>query len=397
MPIKIKSPPVQVPAPAAVLPKQGGIRRREAIVQDEVEVYGELANVISHIKSHYSPSVITRANSEKVNYGRLASGILAVDLCLAGGLMFSRGSMIYGNKSAGKSTLAHRFIAAAQRVFPDKFAVLIDIEGTFDKPWAKRHDVDLDRLVIVEPETGEMAVDIADALLRSFETSIVVSDSIAMLTPMKEISSSAEDSLPGVHARLVGNYLRRLSAGLLEERHREHFPLILHLNQFRMSIGVMFGDPRVLPGGKALEFSTTQQIEISNKEHTNSEKGAKGEKDSEDSKEKNTLVTFNEHSIKITKDKSGGRFKEGKFVMIRDESMNLPVGYINQSRSIINFGLTSGILKGSPQSFELDGFNFNGKFRGQPDFLKFLVEDAAREREIVFRIVETYRQRWQCT
>jgi protein RecA len=388
----------------AIEQKKGGMRRRERapiIKHSVIEVYGELANVVEQMKKVYSPAIITRANGERVNFGRIPSGILSADLCLAGGLMASRGSMIYGNKSAGKSTIAARFVAAAQRAYPDKFAIWMDIEGTFDPPWAAMQGVDLDRLHIVEPETGESAVDIADALLRTMEVCIIVTDSIAFLTPMKEIISSAEDSFPGIHARLIGNYLRRVNATLLVERHRQHYPVVLHLNQFRMSIGVMFGDPRVLPGGKALEFATTQQIEISNKEHTNAEK-TKGEKGAappsgDEKADKGTTVVYNEHSIKITKDKSGGRFKEGRFVLVRDESYGLPVGYVNQVRSIISFGLSSGVLDGHPTSFSVVDDPFDGKFRSAADFSKFLVDDGTRERGIVSRIVDTYRKKWGVT
>lgn len=381
--------------------KKGGIRRRQpsaAIKTEEIPIYGELANVITEVKKAYSANVIRRASQDPVMYGRLPTGILACDLCLAGGIMQSRGSMVYGHKSVGKSTLAGRFVASAQRAYPDKIAAYIDIEGTLDKPWMAKQGVDLERLLLIEPESGEMAVDIADAILRAQETSIVVSDSIAMLSPMKEITSSAEDALPGIHARLVGNYLRRINAGLIKERLRGHFPTVLHINQYRMKIGVMFGDPRTLPGGLALEFCTTQQIELTNKEHTNKEKNKDGQKTVESEEKAPTMVVYNEHGIKITKDKSGGRYKEASFKLIRDEVMGLPVGYVDQSKTIINYGLQSEVLRGSPQSFEFaDDTIYSGKFRGQPEFVKFLVEDIERERKIVGQIVDTYRKRWGVT
>lgn len=410
MPIPMRAkptPPVQAPAqPEATESKSikassvstGGIRRREvkpAIVTEEFEVTGELANVVAAVKKQMGANIIRRASSPELDYGRLASGILVADLCLGGGLRLSRGSMIYGNKSAGKSTVAGRFVAAAQRAFPDMEAVYIDIEGTLDKPWMARQGVNLDRLHLVEPESGEQAVDIADAVIRANNTSIVISDSIAMLVPMKEIQGSSEDSFPAIQARLVGTYLRKLNASLIAERHRGHTPIILHLNQFRMALNVMFGDPRVLPGGKALEFSTSQQIEISNKEHTSASEKKAG-KDTGDG-EKGTKVLYNEHRIKITKDKTGGRYKEGVFTLNRDESTGLPVGYVNQSTSIRNFGLECGILVGSPQSFGFSGdsgFHTNKNFRGQPEFLSWLTDDIERERAVVSAIVETYRQAW---
>lgn len=397
MPIKKLPPPAPkiVQVPALIEEKKGGIRRREktpTVKHEEIEIFGELGEVVNQIKGHFGPAVIVRASSPTLDYGRLPSGILVSDLCLAGGLRLSRGAMIYGNKSAGKSTKALRYVAAAQREFPDKTAVYVDIEGTLDKPWAVSQGVDLSRLLVVEPESGEQAVDIVDAVLRANETSIVVSDSIAMLVPMKEIQGSSEDSFPAIQARLVGTYLRKLNATLITERHRGHIPIVLHLNQFRMSLNVMFGDPRVLPGGKALEFATSQQIEMSNKEHTNAEK----DKKDKDAGDRGVKVIFNEHRIKITKDKTGGRYKEGAFKLIRDESAGLPVGYIDQSKSIINFGLDCGFLTGTTGSFGFNGSRFDvGKnFRGQPEFLQYLTADIEREREIVGTVVQHYREAW---
>jgi RecA/RadA recombinase len=224
-----------------------------------------------------------------------------------------------------------------------------------------------------------------------------------MITPMKEIANSAEDMLPGIHARVIGNYIRRLNNAMLSERQRNHHPLLLHLNQWRMSIGVTFGDPRVLPGGRALEFSTSQQIEMYNTEHfsTDKDKSSGAPKLSKEEKAAlkeqgvtangEKLVMFNEHSFKITKDKTGGRIKDGRFKLIRDESMGLPVGYIDQSRSIVQHGLKRGVLSGAPNSFSHDDYR---KWGGAGDFVKWLVENPEAERAIVGQIVETYRQAW---
>lgn len=383
--------------PAQTEEKKGGIIRREAkpaVLHEEIMVFGELGNVVSEIKRYFGPNIVKAASAPELDYGRLSSGILIPDLCLAGGLRLSRGAMIYGNKSAGKSTIACRYVASAQRMFPSKVAVWNDIEGTFDKPWAARQGVDLNRLLLIEPESGEQATDIASAVLKSEETSIIVNDSIAMLSPMKEVVGSSEDSFPAIQARLVGSFLRKLNAIIITERHRDHFPVCLHLNQFRMSLNVMFGDPRVLPGGKALEFSTSQQIEISNKEHTNAEKK---DKDTGGDGGKGTRVIYNEHRIKITKDKTGGRYKEGAFKLIRDELAGLPVGYIDQSKSIISFGMDSGVLEGSNGSFSFgigSRFASGRKFRGQPEFLEFLTGDIEQERQIVSEIVQRYRTTW---
>ena len=346
-------------------------------------VTGEIADVVARYKDR--PGLIRKATEERTYFGRVSTGILSVDLCLAGGLMKSRGSMFYGNKSTGKTTLSYLIVAEAQRQSPDDVAAIIDIEGTFDEVWASRMGVDLDRLLVVEPESGEEAVDLADGIFRSNEICAVVTDSIAMLVPMKEIEESAEKSLPGVHARLVGNYLRRLNNAMLVERHRGHFPVALHLNQFRMKVGVTFGDPRTLPGGMALEFSTSQQIETYNKEHREGEgkSAAAGHNDGE--------VIYNEHAIKITKDKTGGRIKEGVFKLIRNEKTGYPVGFVEQGKSILTRGATTGLVTGQ---YQVGNY---GRFRKVDDFNRFLSENPIVARQIVSEIVDHYRDKWGLT
>lgn len=349
-------------------------------------VTGELATVIAKFRNR--PGLFTFGNQSEFDAGRLPLGILGIDLGLAGGLKRSRGSMLYGEKSTGKSTLAAKAIASAQRTEPDSIGVILDVEGTVDLPWLARNGVDLDRLLVVEPESGEEAVDIADAVFRTNDVCIVVTDSIAMLVPMKEISASAADSLPGIHARLIGNYLRRLTSAMLVERHRGHFPLLLYINQFRMRIGVLFGDPRTLPGGKALEFCTSQQLLTYNKEIKYDPKGEKGFNPNKD------VVMYNEHEVHVTKDKTGGKIKVAKFKLIRDEDLTgLPVGYVEQPRTLVNWGRPAGIVDG-PQTgpYTLGEF---GSFRSYDNINKFFVENPDAERHLHAQVIAYWREKWQ--
>ena len=212
-----------------------------------VELSGELAEVVN-MWNKEAPGVI-RPLSQQLSYGRVKTGILSVDLCLAGGFMRSRAGMVYGERSAGKTTLVSKAMKHALEREPDKHAIFIDIEGTADKRWMETLGVDIDRVMIVEPPTGENAVDQADALIRSEEVCFLALDSIAMLTPFVELDSSAEDQQIGLQARLIGKMLRRLNNAMLQERRREHYPTIIFLNQFRMKAGFVMGDPRTLPGG----------------------------------------------------------------------------------------------------------------------------------------------------
>lgn len=336
----------------------------------------ELGDVVAQVREAYGDEVIEVLSRRKRNQPRIRTGIFVLDLALAGGWLTSRGSMLYGERSAGKSTIAGMTAVRAQQQYPDMAVGWIDIEGTFDHTWFLKLGGDPDRLVLVEPESGEHAVDVADAMCRSKETSVLVTDSIAMLVPMKEIDSSAEDNLVGVHARLVGNYLRRINSAMLKERHRGHRILVLHINQFRMKIGVMFGDPRTLPGGKALEFATSQQVEIKNKEILYESGAKEGE------------VKHNEHSFKITKDKTGGKLRSGKFLMVRDEQeYGLPEGTIHQAASILKLGEEVGLVRGK----EIIGY---GKAAGKDAWMQKFLEDPEMYVEVMDKVIDAYLDRW---
>jgi protein RecA len=357
------------------LPKQlAGIRD----VKSQFSLAGsELGEVVTQVRDAYGDEVCEILARRRRDQPRIRTGIFVLDLALAGGWLTSRGSMLYGERSAGKSTVAMRTAVCAQQQYPDEAVAWIDIEGTFDHTWFLKMGGDPDRLILVEPESGEHAVDVADAMARSKETSLLVTDSIAMLVPMKEIESSAEDNLVGVHARLVGNYLRRVNSALLKERHRNHRLLVLHINQFRMKIGVMFGDPRTLPGGKALEFCTSQQVEIKNKEILYESGAKEGE------------VKHNEHSFKITKDKTGGKLRTGKFLMVRDpEAYNgLPEGTIHQAGSILKLGEEVGLVNGK----EIIGY---GKAAGKDAWMARFLEDPEMYVDVMDKILNAYMERW---
>lgn len=334
----------------------------------------ELAETLGAIHGRFGKEVAIIQSNRKQYYDRIRTGIFALDLSLSGGFLTSRGSMLYGERSSGKTTTAMCACINAQRLYPDKMAAWVDIEGTFDIDWFAKLGGDPERLLVTEPETGEHAVDIADALSRTLEVSMIVTDSIAMLIPMKEIEESAETSLVGVHARLIGNYLRKLNNAMLVERHRGHRIMILHINQFRMKIGMSFGDPRTLPGGKALEFCTTQQVEIRNKEILSD----------------NGDIKWNEHNFKITKDKTGGRIREGKFKLVRDPDYNsgLPEGTVDQIKTMHEAASRVGLAEG-----RMD-FKKYGKWNSAAEAQMALLADPEKYAAIQWDIIMAYRQKW---
>ncbi len=346
---------------------------------------GELAEVNSAIaKKNGKSQIFHVASDKKADYGRLPTGIITLDLGLAGGWKESRGHMIYGEKSAGKTTVALKTVAAALRRDPDCAAIWVDVEGTFDRVWAKALGVDMERLLIVEPEYGEQALDLVDAYIQTREVAIVVTDSIAFISPQKELEESVEKSLVGNHALLIGKFLRKVNQAIIRERHRGHYVISLYLNQFRMKIGVMFGDPRTLPGGKALEFTVSQNVLMHNKEHLYSGKG-------EDGVEVGTVL-YNEHGFRITKDKTGGRIKEGVFKLIRDPSTGYTPGYIEQSRSIISFAQNAGLYTGSTRSHQFEGIPHT--FKTIEEVQRYFFENQDKQRQLCEKIVAAYTKRW---
>lgn len=336
----------------------------------------EVGAILAQANSAYGADVARVAATLRRYEPRIRTGIFTLDLALAGGFLTSRGSMLYGEKSSGKTTTAMMVCVNAQIMYPDMVVAWIDVEGSFDVTWFEKLGGDPERLLLIEPETGEQAVDVAHAMLLSKEVSVLVTDSIAMLTPMKELDSSSEDSLPGIHARLIGNYIRKTNNALLKERHRGHRPVNLFINQFRMKVGLVFGDPRTLPGGKALEFATSQQIETKNKENL-SDKGD---------------VQFNEHSFKITKEKTGaGRIREIKFKLVRDPDYcdGLPEGTIDQIKSILEFGSRVGLV--------LDGranFKHHGKFNSALDATRHFLAHPDEYATLQDSIIHAHREKW---
>lgn len=362
----------------------GGIKKRSSLPPPEEETpqfEGELGNVIKAMtdSGNYGKPFI-KGSSRRMDTGRTRTGILSVDLALGGGWTLSRAGMLYGEKSSGKSTMALQSIATVQRNNPDAMAAWLDIEGTLDKSWARKLGVDLERLVVVEPETGEHAVDLADAMLRAREIKAVITDSIAMLIPMKELEESAEQETMALQARLVGKYIRKTNNALLRERGRGHLPILIHINQFRMKVGLVFGDPRTLPGGKALEFSTSQQIETKNKEKLGKDDDG------------NDVVIYNEHNIKITKNKSGGPMKEAAYKMVRLEGHEgMPEAWIDQAKTIHRMGSQLGIITGTAGAFDVEDV---GKFRGAPAFTEWALENNIAYDQLQDKIITGFRKRW---
>jgi len=251
-----------------------------------------------------------------------------------------------GERHAGKSLVASKICANAQEIYPDKSVVLIDAEGTFDKVFAAKLGVDLDQLIVIECETGEMAADVGVAMVESQEVSVVITDSIAAMSPMAEVNASVEDAFVAVQARLIARFVRKMTSALIKERKRKHWVTNLYTSQFRSRIGG-YGDPRIIVGGKATEYCTSVQFIIKNKEN----KG-KDEREIED-------IITNEHSFTIIKNKCNAGPRVGEFILQRvtDEDTGLVEGDIDDSATIVTYAKKMGFYQGEGTAAKILDFD----------------------------------------
>lgn len=342
-------------------------RTRTVTTEAETKPKDELGPLLKEMDKRYGLGVVKRG-AEVIQPERIRTNIFTLDFSLLGGIPVSRGTMLVGHKHSGKTTTALKIVAQAQRQFPDMKVAYVDIEGTLDMVWAEKLGVDVDNLIVVQPESGEAAVDIIDALLRTREISVVVIDSVAAIAPMKEIEGSAEDAHVGLQARLMGGLLRKTTAGMIAERRRGHFVTPVYINQYRSKIGgfAAFGEPLSVPGGKALGFANSVEIVVKNREMAG--KGANGL----------DLITHNEHSFKIEKNKCNGGTRTGEFRLVRtlDPDTGLDEGMVDDAATMLAVAKKFGAYEGAGSSWTLSFWDEERTFRGASDAISQIYADG---------------------
>lgn len=320
---------------------------------------------------------ILRPASMLPTYTHLPTGIFTLDMALFGGVPETLISMFYGWESSGKSTTAMRVAGSAQRKYPDKQVVYLDVEGTFSNEWATKHGVDISRLFVVQPETGEQAVDLCYDVLRAKDTSLVVVDSLPALVSFSELGKSAEDVQVAGNARLVGRMLRLIVQAMTAQRRLGNTATVLLINQFRNRI-VHMGDPRILPGGNALKFAVSVRVELTNKEHL-----GKDDSDVE-------TVDFNEHGFKITKNKLGTGIRNGEFTMIRNPSHPRGSGFIDDGKTVLTYAKKFDLFTGGGASWRLEGVD--KKFGRIQDAVDWLYENPEEYTVLARRLISIQRE-----
>jgi recombination protein RecA len=309
---------------------------------------------IGQIEKQFGRGAIMRLGEHsQLQIESIPTGSLGLDLALGiGGVPRGRITELYGPESSGKSTLCQHIIAEAQRL--GGLAAYIDVEHALDPSYARAIGVKVDDLLVSQPDTGEQALEIAEALVRSNAVDVVVVDSVAALVPRAEIEGEMGDSLPGLQARLMSQALRKLTGAIAKSR-----TAVIFVNQLREKVGVVFGNPEVTPGGRALKFYSSVRIDIRRIE----------------SLKQGQNVVGNRVRTRVVKNKVAPPFRTAEFDMLfTGKKMG-----ISREGDILDLGSEHGVIK------KLGAFYSYGELRlgqGRENARNYLIDHPELSAEI---------------
>lgn len=319
------------------------------VEKNDVDKTKALEAAISQIDKAFGKGSLMRlGDKDVVDIEAISTGSLGLDIALGiGGLPKGRIVEIYGPESSGKTTLALHCAAESQK--KGGVAAFIDAEHALDPIYAQKLGVNLDDLLISQPDTGEQALEIADTLVRSGAVDILIIDSVAALTPRAELEGDMGDSLPGLQARLMSQALRKLTGSISKSN-----CLVVFINQIRMKIGVMFGSPETTTGGNALKFYSSVRLDIRRI-------GAIKQRDE---------VVGNQTRVKVVKNKVAPPFKQVEFDIMYGEG----VSYVGE---LVDLGVKAGVVEKSGSWFSYGSERIGQGRENAKQFLKDRPDMAA--------------------
>ena len=317
--------------------KESGVETKETDAKKAT-----LAETIGELKEKFGEgAILTLGEVRKVDVDVIPTGSISLDLALGvGGLPRGRVVEIFGPESSGKTTLALHVVAQAQK--KGGLIAFVDAEHALDPEYAKKIGVNTKDLLISQPDNGEQALDIVEALVRSGSVDVVVIDSVAALTPRAEIEGEMGDIQVGLQARLMSKALRKLSAVIARTK-----CVVIFINQIRMQIGIMYGNPETTPGGKALKFYSSVRIEVRRTAQIK-----KGEE-----------IVGNRVRAKVVKNKVAAPFKIAEFDIMYNEG-------ISWLGDLINAGGKYGVVQRSGASFSYESIRLGQGMDNAKQFLK---------------------------
>jgi len=327
--------------------------KRKSIVSDKKNQ--ALTAALGQIEKQFGKGAIMRlGDNQALDIESISTGSLTIDIALGiGGLPCGRVVEIYGPESSGKTTLTLQVIAEAQK--KGKTCAFVDAEHALDPIYAKKLGVNIDELLVSQPDTGEQALEIVDMLVRSAAVDVVVIDSVAALTPRAEIEGDMGASHVGLQARLMSQALRKLTANIKRSN-----TMVIFINQIRMKIGVMFGNPETTTGGNALKFYASVRLDI---------RRIGAVKDGDE-------VVGNETRVKVVKNKVAPPFKQAEFQIMYGSG-------ISKEAELIDLGVSQKLVEKAGAWYSYNGERIG---QGKANVVKYLKEHVSMAEEIEAKI-----------
>ena len=326
---------------------------------DNNEKKKALEAALGQIEKQFGKGAVMKLGEiAQMNVDVIPTGALSLDIALGiGGVPRGRIVEVFGPESSGKTTVALHMIAEAQKMGGE--AAFIDAEHALDPVYAKHLGVDIDNLIVSQPDTGEQALEIAEALVRSGAIDILVVDSVAALVPKAEIDGDMGDSHVGLQARLMSQALRKL-AGVLNKSNT----VAIFINQLREKVGVMFGNPEVTPGGRALKFYSSVRLDVRRVEALKI----------------NNEVVGNRTRVKVVKNKVAPPFREAEFDIVYGEG-------ISKEGNVLDIGVNLNIVEKAGAWFSYNGTRIG---QGRENAKQYLKDNPTVCAEIETKIRENY-------